>query len=172
MASVRRDSIDEVKDRIKIVIFGPYDPYKVKSRLVGLKECLIEVGYSECKIVEDIDQPRRRQGENLSEYIVRKSYRWIELADVRVFLFLKGGKNEGVTMELKHMLDHFRDKAELSVVCVEKGKTSQLIAGEIRLHGRLFRINFKNMDDLKEKLIGMLLNFSKQLYYEIKDRER
>lgn len=171
MASARPvPSVNEVKDKLRIVIFGPYEPPRSKSYLVNLKRHLIHLGYDQCRLVIDFSEPQKRAGENQSEYILRKSYHWVEHADVRVFLFLKDAPNEGVTLELKHMLDNFKDKIEYSVVCIEKGETSQLITGEIRLSRKLYRIDFKNMDDLVGKITGMLINFSKQLYYDVVDR--
>jgi len=86
------DSVNSLKPRLIIIIYGSYFPESEKNLLECLKNFLISNGYESTYIVEDFDE----QGLNSLEL----SQRCLLFADVNFLIFTEKGKRLGLVREL------------------------------------------------------------------------
>lgn len=164
--------VDFVKDRLMIVIFGSYDEdTDALERLVGFKEFLQSIGYTGTRLVRDIEEPKQEEGEDMDEYLWRKCKHWMEKCDVALFVFFKEGRLEGMTMEFGEFVNKLSHRMDRAIAFTEKFPISKMIKGKIKeLTSQLKETDFDDDDDLNEKAQGLMIDFPKKYYHDIKDR--
>lgn len=163
--------VDEVKDKLKIVIFGPYKPEGAFNRLEGFRNHLREIGYTQTFLVADLDIPVQAPGQGYREYLVFKCQYWLENADVVLFVLFKEGRLEGVATEFTHLIDNLDGQMWRTVVFYEQHDISSMIGGRLDLFNQEIKsTDFDGDEDLHQKATGYLIDYPKKLYYQIRDR--
>lgn len=162
-----------IKPKLRILILGDYKP-SCLNRLKALRDHLIRRGYSQSRLVLDFSSPARTAEETEEHYNLRKSRYWISRADIFVFLFFAGAKNQGTVYELKEVIDRSPDKVWRSIVGISAkpaASLSSLIRGELEVYrGVNYQYFFTTRKDLCEGVEGQLPNFLERLYPEITAR--
>jgi hypothetical protein len=120
----------DVRGKLVVVIFGPYQPPEAKARITGLRDHLRGLGYSKANLVEDMQTPSRRTGEHEDSYIRRKSLYWVENCDVGFMVYAPNCDCSGVTTELNHLSAHAMDRMWRFTVFLDTARRpSSLIRG-------------------------------------------
>lgn len=170
-------NILELKSRLLITIFGSFDKKGLK-KLNNLKKCLIQNGYTKCRLVSDYRFPKKRKNEDTDQYFRRKSIYWLENSDACIFVFLDDVNNEGVVYELKHTCDHLESKLDTCLVTIElkcsKYSTS-LIRGTVTNLVKQQKLNrrfFKDEAQLCKFCTSAAISFLKKLRYYLLERYR
>lgn len=163
--------VDEVKDKLKIVIFGPYKPEAVFNRLERFRNHLITIGYTQTSLVADLHTPVQAEGQGYREYLVFKCQYWLENADVVLFVLFREGRLEGVATEFTHLIDNLDRQMWRTVVFYEQHDISSMIGGRLDLFNQEIKsTDFDGDEDLHQKATGFLIDYLKKLYYQIRDR--
>lgn len=153
------------KQKLKVLILGAYSPERFEQRLFQLKECLVKNNYRNARLVKEFrDEPYFHRAKYA--HIVTKSKHYIKFwADVLLFLFFKGAKNEGVSVEFEFTCSKVLEKLGFSVVLAEKDlNLTSMIMGDVEIH-EVKADTFENDLELCEKSIGYLTNFTHRLYW-------
>ena len=162
---------DRIKDRLQVVIFGAYKPPASMVRLVNFRNHLRTMGYTCSSIVEDFDIPKQEDGQPLSEYFLFKCQFWLENADVVLFVFFKEGRQEGVATEFTHLINYLKGRMWRAVVFTENTDLSTMIRGRLTLfNSEIKQTDFDGDADLYEKATGLLIDYPKKLFFDIRER--
>ncbi len=103
----KKESILAYKDKIQIIIYGPYNPptdskhLGEKERLIKLRNRLRKEGYINTAIVADFFSSKDSPIQNLE-----KSLNCLEMADLNVLIFTCRGKTGSVARELIHAINN------------------------------------------------------------------
>jgi hypothetical protein len=168
-------SILDLKSKLLLIILGSFDNGAI-IKLRSLKECLIQKGYSKCKLVSDYKYPIKRRNETVDEYNLRKSIWWLAKADACIFVFLYGFKNDGVIVEFKHTCDHLVNQLESSLLAIENKawkSTTSLIRGTAANQIKFGRLNqrfFRNEQQLCILSSKAAISFLKYLRFYLLDK--
>lgn len=168
------ETVLEVKDRLRVVILGPYRPSVAKKKLIWLRNQLIRNGYSKAALVEDLDYRPRKSDEDPDMYFTEKSNYYIEhYSDVLFFVFLCNGDLSGLTRELSYVCYRVPDRIKKCVVffqqrCYEKISTQirGIVKGFLKMSQRFFKDRQALLDDASASCFEYLFT----LYNEIMTR--
>ena len=156
---------EERKKRTKILILGAYSPTPCEQRLYKLKNCLSHNNYRSARLVKEFpNQPQFHRKK--FAHIVAKSKYYIKFwADMLLFVFFKGARNEGVSVEFEFTCNKVLEKLGVSVVLAERDlNLSSMIMGSVEIH-EIKADTFENDTELCERVIGYLTNFTYRLYW-------
>ncbi len=125
-----------------IIILGSYEGDNVQN-LERLRDYLQRAGYTQTYLVSDHTKPKQKQGEPDEAYFLRKSYYWLEMSDVRLFVLVHGYDTTGVAMELQYTHDHLCNKWDTSATIISyrcRHTTSSLLRGVLtKMKQRFFK---------------------------------
>jgi hypothetical protein len=156
------ESIIVHKKELFIVIYGAYNPPKddthlgEKDRLIKLKKYLIDDGYINTCLVEDIPDISS-PSPNLD-----KSLGALQAADLNILVFTCRGSNDSVAFELKHAIDNkllhkCRVYEEVHNGITAMGRLPKENLNAERYH--VTQVERQNDDDLQEHVSGDVLAF-------------
>lgn len=152
------DNISSEKRNLKVVIFGPYKNNSL-TKLVKLRDYLIQKGYVNSEIVINLPDPPGLSKQGLAEevYWYKRSVYWLEQSDVNLFAFLNDVELDSVVVEMVEAVVHFK-KLCCTTFLIEKGsKLASLVTGFLKSH----RCNvgyFNIMNDLYKKSLNACWN--------------
>jgi hypothetical protein len=112
-------NVSSYKPKVKVTIYGSYNPPREKALLKDLKMILIKDGYTNTQLVED------RQKD--SDKPLKVSEQSILYSDINLLVFTKTGKRLGVVRELAFLArPSMSDKTPFSTVFdqVKDGESS------------------------------------------------
>jgi hypothetical protein len=156
-----------MKQRLRILILGPYAPKYASRKLETLQKCLIDKGFSQTRLVKDFSDTVI-YSQDPDEHFVLKSQKIIrEWAHVPIFVFLKDVDNQGVTVELTYTCLTLMDKQSCCATFFEGRweNFSSLIRGQVKLTKRVSHMDFENEKELWELATGHALKMLDRLYY-------
>ena len=162
------DEFEELKKRIRITIYGSYQPIEEKEVLLVLKKQLIEHGYVQTCIVEEYQE----EGEDP----LGVSKKCLQFSDVNFLIFTRNGKKFGVVRELAFIADShlMRQKVPFCVVFEMikdgEGAIPPLSLSDIRNSG-IARQEIQSEDDLKKFALSKASGYVRKLKNELENRE-
>ena len=164
-------TVDTVKSKLRIVIFGPYKPDSALTRLANFRDFLRENGYPNTNLVADFNIPQQQSDQSFEEYLVFKCEYWLENADVVLFTLFNNARLEGVSTEFTHLVDILKGRMWRTIVFHEQVDLSSMIKGRLNLfHREIQQTDFDGDQDLYEKSLGLLISYPKKLFFELRDR--
>lgn len=164
-------TVDIVKPKLRIVVFGPYKPDNAFTRLANFRDFLRDNGYSNTNLVADLNVPHKQSNQSFEEYLVFKCQYWLENADVVLFTLFRNARLEGVATEFTHLIDFLKGRMWRAIVLYEQNDLSSMIGGRLNLFQReIQQTDFDGDQDLYDKSLGLLINYPKKLFFELRDR--
>jgi hypothetical protein len=160
------------QDRLSITVYGPYGRSLNKIRKIChyLSTCH---GFSNSLPVIDRGGFRRqRRGEKDQVYEMRKSYYFLEVSDVNIFVYYCNEYFQSVDFELKHLLDNLSYKIPSSIVFRDSScNMGRLFEGEIilaKIKSQNFNGRSKNAQrEISDVANGYCMNILKRDFYLI-----
>lgn len=160
------ESILSYKNELLIAIYGAYKPpadethLGEQERLIKLQDYLIEQGYVNTCLVDDLPTDNNSLSPNLD-----KSLKALEAADLNILVFTCRGNTDSVTMELSHAIEN-----NLLYKC----RVVEEVYNEITAIGTLpkerlnvyryevIKVECQNDEDLHEHVGGVVFAFLKE----------
>jgi len=151
MSNIFSTAFAQEKKIKKILVLGPYKPPLARERLERLRDCLLEHGYENAKIVEDFPDIPKYDEDPDKHFTLKSRDRIKNWADVLVFIFMREANNLGVWSELQFTLFSVKDKIHYSIELHERGvdlssqtrgplKISRMYSNEFRSDRELFSL--------------------------------
>jgi hypothetical protein len=100
MESYKQD-VRSYKPHVLVTIYGSYHPPEERDILQSLRNTLINDGYIDTRLVDDLEHLRMENNLTplqMSEFCLRKS-------DINLLIFTRGGKRLGLVKELDYLAD-------------------------------------------------------------------
>lgn len=165
MTGIFPETFKGKKNKIKILILGPYRPSNAEKRLIEFRKSLHLKDYLNAKLVADFpDIPRYHDDWDI-HCTLKSQFHIKHWADALIFVFLKDADNQGVANELTFTCQKVLEKTHLSLVLIEQGvQLSSLTRGPIKIH-KINADDFENDTELCHKAIGYCTNFVFQLFW-------
>lgn len=157
----------EAKAKLRILIPGPYRPKHALDRLEKLRDCLIEKGFLQTKLVKDFPDDMMYSPDPDEHFTLKSQKRIKEWAHVPIFVFFKGGDNQGVTVELTYTCTTLSHKQSCCATFFE-GKWenySTQVRGSVKLTNRISHEDFRGDTELCELSRGHAMKMLDRLYY-------
>lgn len=128
------DSILTKREKLIVTIYGPYGEWLPKLRRIS-KYLRESHGFLDCLPVVDRSGFRKRlEFEKVAVYIRNKSYYFLEISHVNVFIFYCGAFTSSVDFELKHEIDNLPQKIESSIVLTDSNcKMGKVFQGDVNV---------------------------------------
>jgi hypothetical protein len=151
-------SVFDKRSRIKITLYGQYGIFE--ARLNELAARLRHEHYfSDTYLVGERDDFRKQNfDETIEEYNTRKSYYYLKVSNVNLFIFYCGEYGASAAMELKHICDRLKFKIPCCCVLKDTGcKMPTILLGQARM-AKIFVEEFdgynKRCDDIVLEILA------------------
>lgn len=159
--------INQRKQKLHILILGPYRPKTCLRRLEALQNSLITQGFETSKLVKDFPDDEKLSND-LDEHFTKKSRLCLNTwAHIPIFVFCKDADNLGVNTELAFTCLNLPNKTNNSVVFFE---TSMDISSQIKGSIKIAKISYEMFGSDKELCalaFGHSLKMLDRLFYSI-----
>jgi hypothetical protein len=157
--------IDEHKQRLNILILGPYRPKSCLSKLQKLQDHLRNVNFVSTKLVKDFPD-NQKFSNDIDEHFTKKSRLCINTwAHVPIFVFFKEADNLGVNTELTFTCLNLPNNGVQAAVFFEQGlDVSTQVRGSIKIAKISFEI-FSSQNELCQLAFGHCLKALDKLYW-------
>ena len=166
----KHDDVSEYKKLrgvLHITVYGSYYPESAKKTLIRQRDFLRSKGYSGTSLVEDYSYG------TISP--LDKSIMSLENSDVNFLIFIKEGKNQGITRELAHIATSstMADKIPFCTVFTEREDKSDSISAlsinDIE-NSHIPRREFQDEKQLQKALLQQAFAKTRKLKNELKQR--
>lgn len=144
-------SILDKQSRLKVTIYGPYGQYapRLESIAYRLRQ---NHGFTDTCLVKNRNDFRKKfSSETDSVFSTMKSYHYLSISNVNIFVFYCGSHGESAAMELQYICQKLRAKIPCcSVIKDTSCKMPGLLTGQIEITKLLsdeFNGRNKNCDD-------------------------
>jgi hypothetical protein len=160
-------NLNQHKQKLHILILGPYRPKSHLKRLEALQDCLIAKRFEMTKLVKDFPD-RKKFSDDMDEHFTKKSRLYINTwAHVPMFIFFKDADNLGVNTELTFTCVNLPNKGKHGVVFFEKGiDISSQVIGSVKIARISYEI-FENDEELCDLAFGHSMKILDRLFYYI-----
>ena len=161
--------INPLKEKLRITIYGSYQPESELAFLESQRDFLIQKGYTDTNLVKEYHE----EFPSLTPLEVSKDCLYYR--DVHFFIFTKEGKNQGVTVELQIATtdENMADKVNHCVVFDQirdnYGSISALSIDAMENAGIIKR-DFVSEEDLQNALLQKAFLSLRRLQNELRRR--
>jgi hypothetical protein len=162
---------DEVFSRLRLTLYGSFQPQKEKEKLESLASELRHRGFLDTGIVGDSRRPNR---EMLDTY--QLSIFYLEESDANFLIFPQTGKRLGVTAELAHILESLEMSRKRSTCVIfdqlkgKHGSLTQLQLDRIAELGDIELVPFSDWNKLPNFCFNRAVEMCRRLWVLLRSR--
>lgn len=159
-------TLQQGKQRLRILILGAYKPVEKLKKLENLRDCLIKRGFQVTRLAMDFPD-KRKYDKDMDVHYTKKSRRLIrKWAHVPILVFFNEANNLGVANELAYVCQSLLDKQSCCVVFFESGiDVGSQVRGSIKIAKKISYEIFKSDRELCDLAFGHALKVLDRLFY-------